>query len=58
MVDIAFRRAERSDVAAIVAMLADDLLGSGREDPREPLAEAYLQAFAAIDTDRASCWQS
>ncbi|WP_379065772.1 GNAT family N-acetyltransferase [Mesorhizobium sp. UC22_110] len=51
MVDIAFRRAERSDVAAIVAMLADDLLGSGREDPREPLAEAYLQAFAAIDTD-------
>ncbi|CAM5412609.1 GNAT family N-acetyltransferase [Mycolicibacterium aubagnense] len=51
MVDIAFRRAERSDVAAIVAMLADDLLGSSREDPREPLAEAYRQAFTAIDTD-------
>jgi hypothetical protein len=38
MVDIAFRRAQQSDVAAIVAMLADDLLGSSREDTREPLA--------------------
>ena len=51
MVDIAFRRAERSDVAAIVGMLADDLLGSNREDTRARLAEAYLTAFAAIDAD-------
>lgn len=51
MVEIAFRRAERDDVAAIVDMLGDDMLGSSREDTREPLAEGYLRAFEAIDTD-------
>lgn len=51
MAEIAFRRAERTDVAAIVAMLADDMLGSAREDAREPLAEGYLRAFEAIDVD-------
>lgn len=51
MVEIAFRRAKRTDIAVIVAMLADDKLGSSREDIREPLAEAYLKAFEAIDTD-------
>lgn len=51
MVEIAFRRAKRTDIAVIVAMLADDKLGSSREDTREPLAEAYLKAFEAIDTD-------
>lgn len=51
MAEIAFRRAKRTDLAVIVAMLADDKLGSSREDIREPLAEAYLKAFEAIDTD-------
>lgn len=51
MAEIAFRRAKRTDIAVIVAMLADDKLGSSREDIREPLAEAYLKAFEAIDTD-------
>lgn len=51
MIEIAFRRAEREDVAAIVAMLADDMLGNSREDTREPLAENYLRAFETIDID-------
>lgn len=51
MVEITFRRAERADVTAIIAMLADDLLGSSREDTREPLTEGYLRAFEAIDAD-------
>ncbi|MFE0016911.1 GNAT family N-acetyltransferase [Mesorhizobium sp. NPDC059054] len=51
MVEIAFRRAERTDVTAIVAMLADDMLGSSREDISEPLADSYLRAFEAIDAD-------
>ncbi|MCK2242380.1 MULTISPECIES: GNAT family N-acetyltransferase [unclassified Crossiella] len=43
-----FRRAVATDVPAIVAMLADDKLGAGRERPGDP---AYLTAFQAIDAD-------
>lgn len=46
-----FRRAEQSDLEAIVAMLADDVLGRQREDTRLPAADAYVQAFQAIDAD-------
>lgn len=46
-----FRRAEQSDLKAIVAMLADDVLGRQREDTRLPAADAYVQAFQAIDAD-------
>ena len=42
------RAATRDDVQAIVAMLADDALGSAREAPGHP---AYDAAFAAIDAD-------
>lgn len=49
--EIAFRRANQADIAAIVAMLADDPLGSTREDVSEPLAEGYFKAFATIDAD-------
>lgn len=49
--DLAFRRAGSADLPAIVALLADDALGSGREDASLPLHEAYLDAFAAIDRD-------
>ncbi|MCP5084547.1 MAG: GNAT family N-acetyltransferase [Alphaproteobacteria bacterium] len=45
------RQAQRGDLEAIVAMLADDDLGSGREDASLPLAAAYVDAFKAIDTD-------
>ncbi|PDQ21149.1 GNAT family N-acetyltransferase [Mesorhizobium sanjuanii] len=51
MSEINIRRAEQSDLLAIVAMLADDPLGRAREDMSEPLAKAYLHAFAAIDRD-------
>ncbi len=46
-----FRRAEQSDLEAIVAMLADDVLGRQREDTRLPAADTYVQAFQAIDAD-------
>ncbi|MCQ8781814.1 GNAT family N-acetyltransferase [Mangrovibrevibacter kandeliae] len=45
------RRAQSRDVAAIVAMLADDHLGAGREDTATPLNPAYTAAFEAIDAD-------
>lgn len=51
MDNIAFRRATEADIAAIVAMLADDPLGAAREDVSTPLANAYLAAFRAIDAD-------
>lgn len=35
-----------------MALLADDVLGSGREDPGPPLDPRYREAFAAIAGDR------
>jgi ribosomal protein S18 acetylase RimI-like enzyme len=51
MIDITFRRATREDLPAIVALLSDDALGQTREDASLPLAQSYLDAFAAIDAD-------
>ena len=48
---IEFRRAQASDLPDIVAMLADDPLGAGREDASLPLARGYVDAFNAIDAD-------
>lgn len=45
------RRAARSDVPAVVALLADDILGARRERSESPLPEAYYRAFEAIDAD-------
>ena len=47
-----FRRAVREDALAIAALLADDPLGSDREDPSNPAA--YLDAFDRIDADPAN----
>ena len=47
--DITIRRATAGDVAAIVALLADDELGAARECPADPLP--YDRAFADIDAD-------
>ncbi|HEY0331182.1 MAG TPA: GNAT family N-acetyltransferase [Rhodopseudomonas sp.] len=47
-VPITIRPARRDDVAAIVAMLADDRLGRGRERVEEPLPESYYAAFDAL----------
>jgi ribosomal protein S18 acetylase RimI-like enzyme len=48
---VSIRRARRDDVEAIVRMLADDPLGSGRERIEEPLPSYYFQAFEAVDRD-------
>jgi ribosomal protein S18 acetylase RimI-like enzyme len=45
------RHARREDVRAIVAMLADDPLGSARERLEEPLPLSYFRAFEAVDRD-------
>ncbi|RRH96181.1 GNAT family N-acetyltransferase [Mesorhizobium tamadayense] len=49
MSELQIRRAEKADLPAIVAMLADDALGRVRENAAVPLARAYLDAFAAVD---------
>jgi ribosomal protein S18 acetylase RimI-like enzyme len=46
-----FRRATRADVAEIVRLLADDVLGAKREHFAVPLPDSYYAAFAAIDAD-------
>ena len=51
MSSVGFRMAEASDLPAIVALLADDELGAGREQVGEVVAGAYVRAFEAIDGD-------
>lgn len=46
-----FRKATKNDLQAIVAMLADDELGSRREDFQTPLPISYRQAFDRISSD-------
>lgn len=48
MENVEIRRATGDDVAAIVAMLADDPLGAKRECPGDA---AYAEAFKDIDAD-------
>lgn len=56
---VVLRRAVREDVPGLVAMLADDALGAGREAAADGAAldgaalEPYLRAFGAIDADPA-----
>jgi ribosomal protein S18 acetylase RimI-like enzyme len=49
---ISIRPARREDVAAIVAMLADDHLGSARERVEDPLPASYYEAFARVERDQ------
>ena len=49
--EITIRRARRDDVAAIVAMLADDHLGRARERLDDPLPATYTDAFGRIEAD-------
>jgi ribosomal protein S18 acetylase RimI-like enzyme len=49
---VKIRPARSDDVAAIVAMLADDALGRGRERVEDPLPPAYLQAFERVERDQ------
>jgi GNAT superfamily N-acetyltransferase len=50
---VTFRDARRADVPAIVALLADDILGAAREAAAagDQLDEAYLLAFEQIEAD-------
>ncbi len=45
------RAAKGDDLSAIIALLADDLLGKSREDISVPPNQKYLDAFAAIERD-------
>jgi len=49
--EITFRMATQEELDSIVAMLADDVLGSKRERYEHPLPTSYLQAFKAITSD-------
>jgi ribosomal protein S18 acetylase RimI-like enzyme len=49
--DLVFRRATRADLPSVVRMLADDDLGSQREQFETPLPEPYYTAFEQIDHD-------
>lgn len=46
--DVTFRTATEADVPAIVALLADDMIGAGREDAT---SGAYLTAFREVSAD-------
>ncbi|WP_105438844.1 GNAT family N-acetyltransferase [Neorhizobium sp. T25_13] len=48
---VSFRKAHRSDLLAIVELLADDALGQAREVVSDPVDPRYEQAFAAIEAD-------
>ncbi|WP_319460995.1 GNAT family N-acetyltransferase [Micromonospora sp. RTP1Z1] len=49
MTDVIFRDAVRADLPAIIALLADDVLGKARDFTE--VDEAYEKAFADIDAD-------
>src|ERR1043166_3476578 len=49
--EVTFRLARRTDVPAIVRMLADDDLGSQRERVEDPPPEPYYSAFEQINQD-------
>ena len=51
-IELIFRKAEESDIPNIVEMLADDELGSKREDYRDPLPKSYYDAFQNILQDK------
>ena len=48
---IEIRVATEKDLDSIVAMLADDVLGSKRERYEQPLPNSYIKAFHAISSD-------
>ncbi len=50
MQPVAFRPARRDDLPAIVALLADDVLGRDRE-MAGPLHPCYVEAYLAIERD-------
>jgi GNAT superfamily N-acetyltransferase len=47
-----FRKATINDLPSIVQMIADDVLGSKRENFTTPLPKTYYDAFERIDSDQ------
>lgn len=43
--DLHFRVAKSSDLAELVDLLANDILGKQRQDNSRPLCSGYYQAF-------------
>ena len=50
--NLIFRKAKEGDIPKIVKMLADDELGSKREDYKVPLPQTYYAAFQNILQDK------
>ena len=50
--ELIFRKAKEGDIPNIVEMLADDELGSKREDYKVPLPKSYYDAFRNILQDK------
>jgi len=48
---VSIRPARREDVAAMIAMLADDHLGRARERVEDPLPAPYYAAFERVERD-------
>ena len=51
MSGLTYRRAVEADLHAIVALLADDILGSSREATAAGLSARYREAFSEIQAD-------
>ncbi|MBR0872808.1 GNAT family N-acetyltransferase [Bradyrhizobium tropiciagri] len=51
MTQLNFRHAQPADLPAIVALLANDILGQQREDASSPPHQSYVDAFEAILAD-------
>jgi ribosomal protein S18 acetylase RimI-like enzyme len=51
LAEVTMRRATRADLAAVVAMLADDMLGRAREIVSDPIDPCYEAGFAAIEAN-------
>lgn len=49
--ELDFRKATKGDVSNLVELLADDDLGSKREDISTPLNQRYIDAFHSIEID-------
>lgn len=49
--NLSFRSATERDLPSLVHMLADDDLGSTREDTSSPLNQRYIDAFQALEKD-------
>ena len=48
--NLTFREATQADLPFLIDMLADDELGSQREDTSKPINQAYLSAFSHISS--------